>query len=128
MAGTITLQRPLFAALGLDLSSFHPATINVDIAPAEYRTRRPAHTFADVDWTEVHGPESFSFLTCVLTRERDPQAHLGWVYHPHPETKPMHDQPATVLELLMPYLPALASGDRATLHLDPAEITVSQSG
>lgn len=126
-AGTITLQRPVFAALGLDLSTVHPATINIDLAPATYSVRRPAHTFVDVRWTDVHGPETFSFLTCVLTQRGTPQAYTGWVYYPHPETKPMHDQPATVLEVLMPHLPGLTYGDVVTLTLDPAEILVSRS-
>lgn len=131
--GTIALQVPVFAALGLDLSALHMATVNIDIAPATFTIRRPAHTFAEVRWTEVHGPETFSFLTCVLTREGDPHGtceddphgHRGWVYYPHPETKPMHEQPETVLEVLMSYLPGLAYGDSVTLHLDPAEIAVS---
>lgn len=127
-AGTIALQVPVFAALGLDLGEMHLATVNVDIAPARYVIRRPGHTFADVRWTDVHGPETFSFLTCGLTREGDPRTRTGWVYYPHPETKPMHDQPATVLEVLVPHLPGLAYGDKVTLHLHPAEITVSDGG
>ncbi|MFN2320675.1 MAG: hypothetical protein ABR500_13465 [Dermatophilaceae bacterium] len=127
-AGTIALQMPVFAVLGLDLGDMHPATINVDIAPVMHAIRRPAHTFADVRWTDVHDPETFSFVTCVLTREGDPRTYAGWVYYPHPETKPMHDQPATVLEVLMPHLPGLAYGDTVTLHLNPAEITVSADG
>lgn len=123
-AGTIDLQRPFFAALGLDLSTMYPATLNVDVAPATFSLRRPTHTFVDVRWTEVHGPETFSFLTCVLTRADDPQTHAGWVYYPHPETKPMHEQPGSVLEVLMPLVPNLAYGDRVTLHLDPREIAV----
>ena len=123
--GTIALQRPVFAELGLDLDDMYPGTINVDVAPARYELRRPARTFVGVDWTDVHGPETFSFLTCRLTRAAGPEASRGWVYYPHPETKPMHEQPGTVLEVLMPYLPGLGYGDEVTLHLDPAEIAVS---
>jgi hypothetical protein len=124
-SGTIELQQPVFAALGLDLGHLHPATINVDIAPHRYRLGRARHTYEQVRWTDVHGPETFSFLTCGLSRAGDPRMHQGWVYLPHPETKPMHEQPATVLELLMPFVTALHCGDRVTLHLDPAEITIS---
>lgn len=126
-AGTIALQTPFFAARGLDLSALHPATLNVDIAPATYAIRRPRRTYPDVRWTDVHGPETFSFLACVLTRAGDPRRHRGWVYHPHPETKPMHEQPATVLEVLMPRLPDLEYGEVVTLHLDPEEIDVHRS-
>lgn len=127
-AGTIALQLPHFLARGLDLRSLHPATINVDIAPRTYAISRPAHTFAAVDWTDIHPAETFSFLTCVLSRDGDSEQHLGWIYYPHPETKPMHEQPASVLEVLMPLLDGLAAGDVVTLHLDPTEIRVDRAG
>lgn len=127
-AGTIALQRPFFAALGLDLGDLHPATVNVDIAPATYALRRPRHTFSDVRWTQLHDPETFSFLDCVLHREREARGRRGWIYHPHPETKPMHTQPSTILEVLMPYLPALFYGEVVTLHLLPRQIDVRRSG
>lgn len=125
--GTIALQAPHFAVRGLDLAGLHPATLNVDIAPATYTLRGPRRTYRDVRWTDVHGPETFSFLACLLDRPGDPRRHRGWVYHPHPETKPMHEQPATVLEVLMPHLPALGYGDVVTLHLDAEEIEVHRA-
>ena len=127
-AGTIALQRPFFAALGLELGDLHPATVNVDIAPATYALRRPRHTFSDVRWTDLHGPETFSFLDCVLHRGHEAAGRRGWVYHPHPETKPMHAQPSTIPEVLMPYLPDLVSGEVVTLDLIPEQIDVRQSG
>lgn len=147
-AGTIAMQLPHFAARGLALTGIHPATVNVDIAPHRYAIRRPAHTVHDVRWTDLHGPETFSFLRCRLTTvaangrvtangtadsggssaSSDSCGSLGvvhadgWVYYPHPETKPMHEQPASVLEILMPYLAGLAYGDAVVLNLDPDEI------
>lgn len=125
-AGTIGMQLPRFADRGLDLTGMHPATINVDIAPRGYAVRRPTHTFRDVRWTDLHGPETFSFFRCRLARVTTPGAreveHDGWIYYPHPETKPMHEQPSTVLEVLMPYLAGLAYGDAVRLSLDPDEI------
>ena len=144
--GTIVLQLPHFAARGLDLSGMHPATINVDISPRRFSLRRPTHTFPNVHWTDRHGPETFSFARCWLTRVggrpvpgaregAEPEDQLGglaysegslggWIYYPHPETKPMHDQPPTVLEVLMPHVPDLDYGDSLTLALDPEEITI----
>lgn len=45
------------------------------------------------------------------TVRRGEQTHEGLVYWPHPETKPRHHQPATVIELLLPRLEALTVGD-----------------
>lgn len=142
-AGTIELQIPHFARRGLDLSSKYPATINVDIAPSTFALRTPRITFPDVHWTDVHAAETFSFLRCRLsllpavgrddessstddgsTDTQEPREYEGWVYYPHPETKPMHEQPTSVLEVLMPYVDGLTYGDRVRLRLDAAEIEI----
>ena len=66
-------------------------------------------------WTDVHPPETFSFVECVLTHGgRDVDA---LIYHPHPETKPMHHQPGTVVEVLAPFVEGLAYGDEVTVTL-----------
>ena len=114
-AGTIELQAPHFAALGLDLSPFVMATVNLDLAPLRLVLERPRWTFADVAWTDVHPPETFSFVECTVARDDEEVA--GLVYLPHPETKPMHHQPSTVVELLLPRLVGLAPGDVLSLTL-----------
>lgn len=108
-AGTIALQAPHFAARGLDLTPFVMATVNVDLAPLRLAPRAPRWTFAHVAWTEVHGPETFSFVECLARRGEE--GYEGLVYLPHPETKPMHHQPSTVVELLLPPLPGLGTGE-----------------
>lgn len=95
------------------------ATVNLDLAPHRLALRQPRWTFVDVDWTDVHPPETFSFVECTVTRD-DEQVD-GLVYHPHPETKPMHHQPSTVVELLLPRLAGLAAGEELWLHLDPRQ-------
>ena len=40
------------------------------------------------------------------------------IYYPHPDTKQVHHQPASVLELLAPPLGAVSPGDRFELSLD----------
>jgi len=115
--GTIELQAPHFAARGLDLSPFVLATVNLDIAPHGLELGTPRWAFPDVAWTAVHGPETFSLLECTVRRGED--VHEGLVYVPHPETKPMHHQPSTVIELLLPRLRGLVAGD--VLEVEPAE-------
>lgn len=118
-AGTIALQAPHLRGRGLDLDGFHPATINVDLAPAVLRVTAPRWRFKDVAWTEVHPPETFSFVECRIGhagREVD-----ALIYHPHPETKPMHHQPSTVVEVLAPFIDGLGYGDEVTLALAPGQ-------
>ncbi len=124
--GTIALQAPHFAARGLDLTPFVPATINLDIAPYRLLPRVPRWTFADVAWTDVHGPETFSFVEASATWRGRTLA--GLVYLPHPETKPMHHQPGTVVELLLPHLAGLAPGDELEVEVpaDQASLEVSR--
>ena len=116
-------QAPHFRARGLDLVPFVMATVNVDLAPHRLVLREPRWTFADVEWTRVHPPETFSFVECTVTRD-DEQVD-GLVYHPHPETKPMHHQPSTVVELLLPHLPGLTPGETLTLQVDPRQAVLT---
>lgn len=119
--GTIALQAPHFADRGLDLSPFVLATVNLDVAPRHLVLVEPRWTFVDVAWTEVHGPETFSFVECTVRRDGE---HAGLVYVPHPETKPMHHQPSTVIELLLPRLDGLAAGDALEITVAPGQATL----
>ncbi len=121
-AGTIALQRPCFAALGLDLSGFAAATLNLDFSPGEWRLQQPDHRFEQLRWTELHPPETFSFWRCRIRHlartEGSPPWHPALIYYPHPDTKQVHHQPASVLEVLAPPLGTVTPGDRFELCLD----------
>lgn len=121
--GTIALQRPHFAARGLDLSGFHPGTVNVSIAPLRWEVVRADHTFRDVRWTDTQPAEDFSFVAIGL---QDPtgRRHDALVYHPHPDTKPDHVQPDDVVEVLAPKIPDLAVGDPVRLYVDPSRLRI----
>lgn len=121
--GTIAMQRPLFAARGLDLSGFHDGTLNVSIAPAAWSVVRPDHTFREIDWHPTEPPEDFSFVAVDLVV--DGHAHQALVYLPHPDTKPDHVQPDDVVEVLAPFVPDLAVGDRVVLRFDPRRVEVT---
>lgn len=109
-AGTISMQMPTFASLGVDLSAYHPATINVDISPLRFSMRRSATRLDNVRWCEEHPPETFSFSRCrVVYNETE---HDGMVYYPHPDTKRKHFQGDNLLEVLAPLIPGLKYGAR----------------
>ena len=119
-AGTLQMQRPFFAALGLDLSAFHDGTLNVDIAPLRFALVNPSHTFRAVEWTDRHPPEDFSFSQCRI--QHAGVLHEGWVYTPHPGTKAAHFQPPTVMEIIAPFIPGLAYGDEVVLSVRSGEV------
>ena len=117
--GTLAMQRPFFSARGLDLSALHPGTLNVSIAPLRHELRQPRWTFENLRWHPTEPAETFSFVEARLETANGTML-AGWVYYPHPETKPEHFQGADVLEVLMPTVPGLHYGDRLTLWI-PAE-------
>lgn len=121
--GTIAMQIPHFQARGLDLSQMFPATLNVSIAPYVPRLSQPEITFAQVKWSPPHPAETFSFSPCQL--EAQGQRYSGWIYYPHPETKPAHFQDPSTLEVLAPQIPTLAYGDAVRLFLSPQAFEVS---
>ena len=118
-AGTISLQTPLFAALGIDLSPFQPATLNLDFSPGEWRLRDPDQRVEQLWWSDRHPPETFSFWRCRLQPCDDRIAAVqALIYYPHPETKQAHHQPAGLLELLAPPLGSVSVGERFRLWVD----------
>jgi len=121
--GTIRMQQPFFAELGLDLSEMHPGTLNISIAPRWFTMHRPRYTFRHVEWTHLHPPEHFSFSPCRLVVEE--VAYTGWVYYPHPETKARNFSTPNILEVLAPRIAGVCYGMPVRLLLDPSEITIS---
>ncbi len=119
--GTLAMQAPFFAALGLDITVYHPGTLNLSIAPWRYEVVAPRLTFRQVRWHPTEPAEDFSFFDCEL-RPAGGEPVRGLVYYPHPETKPGHFQAADVLEVLAPTMPGLAYGEALELSVDPAQM------
>lgn len=117
--GTLRMQMPFFAELGLDLSAFYPGTLNVSIAPLSYRVVQPRHTFRGLKWHPEDPAEDFSFFDVTVHRD-GAEPVRGWIYHPHPDTKPVHFQKSDVLELLLPLTEGLSYGTKIMLEV-PAE-------
>ena len=127
-AGTIALQTPVFQALGIDLTPFQSATLNLEFAPGEWRLRDPDHHVPLLHWTDRHPPETFSFWRCRLRRlaADDPTDVPALIYYPHPETKRAHHQRSSLLELLAPPLGDLAVGERFDLVVEPMRCRLIQ--
>lgn len=119
-AGTIAMQQPHFASLGLDLSSYFTGTINLSIAPYRYVIHKPAYRFEQVKWSPYIPPESFSFFDCQIMVDR--RCYPGLIYYPDPDTKPEHFQPPDLLEILAPLIPNLKYEEVLTLAVKPEQM------
>jgi hypothetical protein len=119
--GTMRMQLPFFKALGLDLSAYHPGTLNVSIAPLTCRVVKPKLTFRNLKWHPVEPAEDFSFFDVTLHRDDAPPVR-GLIYFPHPDTKPEHFQKPDVLELLLPLTAGLTYGTRIRLEVPPGQM------
>lgn len=106
--GSIAMQAPLFKSRGLDLSDCFLGTINLDIAPQSWKLLQADHCFEKLRWTDLHPPETFSFV--ALQVQWQDVWHSGWLYRPHPETKAAHLQSRSVMELIMPKLQGVSTG------------------
>lgn len=123
--GTITMQIRCFKERGLDLSAFHPATLNVNIEPRTLFLVRPRYTFRWVDWRPGYRPEDFSFSPCRITfgsREYD-----AFVYYPHPESKLGHPQPPSLVEVIAPFVQGISAGASVELELNTEEVALLDS-
>jgi hypothetical protein len=119
--GTIRMQAPHFLERGLDLSTYHSATLNVSIAPWRYRVMHPRHTFPSVKWHPTEPAEDFSFFDVMVTVHRTDSVE-GLIYFPHPATKPEHFQQPDVLELLLPWIDGLDYGMKLALKTPRAQM------
>ena len=121
--GTIRMQMPFFRERGLDLSGCFEGTLNVSIAPRRFGMRKPEWTFPTVKWCDRCNAETFSFSRCTI---RTNQGRLpGFVYYPHPETKPAHFQDTSTLEIIAPLIEGLAYGSSIELLLNTEEIDIA---
>ena len=123
--GALDRQRPIFKTRGLDLGGCFNGTLNIDISPYAFRMLRPEFTFRNVEWTDLHPPEHFSFSRCLV--EYRGAEYAGWVYYPHPETKKRNFQNPALLEVIASRVPDIKYGDELQVRVNPARIGVSKA-
>jgi hypothetical protein len=109
----------------LDLSSYFNGTLNIDIRPFTFTMVKPEFTFQQVEWTDLHPPEHFSFSHCKVNFKE--VEYDGWVYYPHPETKLRHFQNPSLLEVIAEPIPRIMYGEKLVVMVNPDEIAVSTS-
>ncbi len=120
--GSIALQSPHFLERGLDIRRCYAGTLNVSITPYTFTVANPQWVFERVRWYNGY-IETFSFSRCkVLCREKEVD---GYIYYPHPETKPDHFQDDSVLEVLAPHLGVIHENEKVTLGINRREIVLT---
>jgi hypothetical protein len=123
--GALDRQRPIFEARGLDLSHCFNGTLNLDIRPRTFQMLKPEFTFHDVEWTDLHPPEHFSFSRCkVIFRDVE---YDGFVYYPHPETKIRNFQNPSLVEVIAMPIPEIKYGDEVDVLVNDDEINIQPS-
>ena len=115
--GTLGLQWPYFEELGLDLDGIFRGTVNVSVKPLTPRPINAMHTFRKVKWHPDCPAEDFSFFA-IQIRVGVSDFKDGYIYWPHPETKPEHFQDPHVVEILAPRLEGVEVGMSAQLSYD----------
>ena len=119
--GTLERQKPIFKSRGLNLDGCFNGTLNIDIRPYTFQLIKPEFTFHNVEWTDLHPPEHFSFSRCkVVYKDIE---YEGWVYYPHPETKRRHFQNPSLLEVIAHKIPELQYGDLIHVLVNPDEVS-----
>jgi len=120
--GSISMQAPFFKRHGVNIDSFHHATLNLSISPNKFKLFLPEFTVHDLQWAEGFPAEDFSFSQCeIIFNDTE---FKGLVYYPHPETKIGHFHNDSIIEIITYYVPNIHYGDEVTLKLNSAEISI----
>jgi hypothetical protein len=124
--GTLRMQAPFFHARGLHTTDLYFGTVNVSIAPLRYRVAKPRHVFANVKWHPTEPAEDFSFFDVELI-QLGKAPLTGFIYYPHPDTKPEHFQHPDVIELWLPFVHGLKYGMELKLKIPASQMVFESS-
>ena len=120
--GALERQKPIFKSRGLNLDGYFNGTLNIDIRPYTFQLIKPEFTFHNVEWTDLHPPEHFSFSRCrVIYKDVE---YEGWIYYPHPETKRRNFQDPSLLEVIAYPIPEIQYGDEVQVFVNSDEIAL----
>lgn len=123
--GTISLQKPLFKRLGLNLSKMYAGTINLQFPVASLSIVKAHYAFDDIKWHEDVPAECFQFIACQVRHHKSKVWLSAYIYQPVKETKIGHHQPENVLEILTSKIDNLRYGDKIELRLADKMLSVN---
>jgi len=82
---------------------------------------KAGHTFTNVKWLPAEPADGFSFFDMLVVYP-DGLSVTGFIYFPHPDTKPEHFQQPDVLELLLPFMEGLHYDTALNLEIPKAQM------
>lgn len=121
--GTIAMQALVFKSLDpeVDLTHFFHGTLNVAVA-RRWRMVKPWKALPQVKWADTHPPEDFYFMRCRVLCSN--MSITGYIYYPSPETKTVHFQDSSTLEIVAPKIEGIKYGDRVKIEIDRREMEI----
>jgi hypothetical protein len=127
--GTLRMQSPCFAAAGFDLEryfggDFVSGTLNLSVAPAVVRLKKPEIFLAGIKWSPVFPAENF-YLSPAGVVHHDTH-YRALLYIPDPATKIDHFQAASVVEVIAQPIAGIGYDDQITLRYNPKAIAIEQ--
>lgn len=122
-SGTIPMQKPYFAALGIDLAGMFNGTLNLSIAPHSFKILQADYQIEGMKWSSECPAENFSFVRCRVGYAGEYSD--GLIYYPHPETKVRHFQNDSLIEVLCPYIDGICYGDAVLFEYDTQHLQIS---
>ncbi|NIP30494.1 MAG: hypothetical protein GTN99_04955 [Candidatus Dadabacteria bacterium] len=121
--GSIKMQLPFFKQKGLDLYRFYPATLNISIFPKKFELKNPEYTFKNVKWFSAVPAEDFSFSRCKIIHKK--KIYDGYIYYPHPKTKPDHFHDRSTIEIITKYIKNIYYNSNIHLMFNSHEVYLS---
>ena len=121
--GTIALQYPVFKEMGLDLSHCYGGTLNLSIAPKNYKIITPKFNLKDVDWYPARG-QTENFLICDCAIKIGEGYISTYVYQPDPSTKIEYFDDPQALQIISPYIDGLDESKPIEIFLSSKQIEI----
>ncbi|MCV2885726.1 hypothetical protein OE749_13590 [Aestuariibacter sp. AA17] len=121
--GSIALQAPFFAREGVCMDTLYKGTLNLTISPFEFSIIAPDVTLENLVWCEGFPAETFSLVKCQLMFKQ--KSYQGWIYYPHPDTKPRDFHPPSLIEVLMPFIEGVCYGSEVTLEVNAEQVNIT---
>jgi hypothetical protein len=128
--GTLRMQSPHFAAAGFDMEryfdgDFVSGTLNLSVAPAVVRLKKPEIFLSGIKWSPVFPAENFYLSPARI--EHDGTGYRALLYIPDPATKVDHFQSPSVIEVIAQRIAGIGYDDQTTLIYNPEAITILQA-
>lgn len=116
---TIGLQRPFFEKVVPTFSSVWNGTINVDIAPRNFKILKRDHEVT----CEWHPGILETFWLVEVEIVLEGKTYKGFIYYPTPSTTKSHKD--DMIEILAPKIEGLSYGQEIEIHVPEGKIALS---